>query len=96
MLYLYITLFPLPRVESQAVVVAAKGNCRTFGEIKDLTRGMDGQLPFLLLSLPLPSPLIQAKTRKWADEEVDKSDNQAEKQGKIKGEKIKQEKKRKR
>lgn len=53
MLYLYITLFPLPRVESQAVVVAAKGNCRTFGEIKHLKRGMDGQLPFLLLSLSL-------------------------------------------
>lgn len=58
MLYLYITLFPLPRVESQAVVVAAKGNCRTFWEIKDLKRGMDGQLPFLLLSLPLSLPLL--------------------------------------
>lgn len=42
MLHLYITLFPLPRVESQAVVVAAKGNCRTFWEIKDLKQEGDG------------------------------------------------------
>lgn len=42
MLYLYITLLPLPRVESQAVVVASKGNCRTFWEIKDLKQKGDG------------------------------------------------------
>lgn len=41
MLYLYFTLFPLPRVESQAVVVAAKGNCRTFWEIEDLKQEGD-------------------------------------------------------
>lgn len=49
MLYLYITLFPLPRVESQAVVVAAKGNCRTFWEIKDLKQEGDGQSDFVFV-----------------------------------------------
>lgn len=84
MLYLYFTLFPLPRVESQAVVVAAKGNCRTFWEIKDLKRGMDGQLPFLLLSpspsLPLPLPLLLSYRQRQGNGQTKRSIGQTIKQ----------------